>query len=413
MFELELAIRYLRPRRTYVSVITLLSLGGVTLGVMVLILVTSVMAGFQQELREKVMGFLAHVEVTNFGVLEDWRTVVESVEKTPDVVAATPFVTGPVLIEVNNRAMTPILRGIDPVREQRVTSLMHKLVAGEFLLEGESVVIGERMASENNLWLGDRLHVLSPWHLAQMRQAYEEGKEVVLLPTELVVTGIFRTGLYEYDARFILVGLEMGQELYGLGDAVHGVAVRVKNPLRADVVSKSLNTIFLPPIRALTWREQNPSLFAAIAQEQVVMFFLLFFIVIVAAMGLMNTLITVTVQKTNEIGLLSALGATRWQIMRIFVAYGFIVGFAGSLLGVITGLVLVNFRNPVASWLGRTTGIEVFPPEIYGFSMIPARLDAVVVAMIAVSALGLCVLAALLPAWKAASIQPARALRYE
>jgi len=413
VFELELALRYLRPRRTFVSAITLLSLGGVTLGVMVLILVTSVMAGFQRELREKVMGFLAHIEVTNFGVLEQWQEVIADVEKTPGVVAAAPFVNGPVLMEVNNRALTPIVRGIDPEREERVTALARKLVAGEFLVEGEGAVIGERMAMENGLQVGDRLNVLSPWHLAQMRRAHEEGREVALLPTELVVTGIFSTGMYEYDARFILVGLEMGQELYGLGEGVHGIAVRVENPLRADVVSSDLTWALPPPLRAMTWRDQNPTLFAAVAQEQVVMFFLLFFIVIVAALGLMSTLITVTVQKTREIGVLCSLGATRGQIMCIFVGYGLVVGVLGSVLGVVLGLLLVNFRNPVAEWLGRVTGREIFPAEIYGFNMIPAVLDPAGVATIGFSALGLCVLAALLPAWTASRVQPAEALRYE
>lgn len=413
MFELDLALRYLRPRRTFVSVITLLSLGGVLLGVMVLILVISVMQGFQRELREKVMGFLAHVEITNYGVLQDWESVVRQVDGVPGVVAAAPFVSGPVLMEVNNRVLTPIIRGIDPEFERYVTGLEEKLIAGEFLLEGEGAVIGERMASENALQIGDKLSVLSPWHLAQMRRAHEEGGEVVILPTELIVTGIFSTGMYEYDARFILTGLEMGQELYGLGEGVHGVTLRLVDPMRADEVAADLTWRLSPPLRALSWREQNPTLFAAVAQEQVVMFFLLFFIVIVAALGLMSTLITVTVQKTREIGVLCSLGATQQRIMLVFVLYGLVVGVVGSALGVLSGLVLVEFRNPVATFLSKVTGQEIFPPEIYGFNMIPAVVEPTVVAIIGLSALALCVVAALFPAWAAARVQPAEALRYE
>ncbi len=413
MFELELALRYLRPRRTFVSVITFLSLGGVLLGVMVLILVISVMEGFQRELRDKVMGFLAHVEVTNFGVIDDWQSVVRHLDGAPGILAAAPFISGPVLMEVNNRVATPIVRGILPDFERYVTGLEKKLVAGEFFLEGEGAVIGDRLAQDNSLQIGDTLRVLSPWHLAQMRRAQQEGEEVVLLPKELVVTGIYSTGMYEYDSRFILTGLEMAQELYGMQGGVHGVVLRITDPMKADQVAEELTWRLPPPLRAISWREQNPTLFAAVAQEQVVMFFLLFFIVIVAALGLMSTLITVTVQKTREIGVLCSLGATQGRIMRVFVLYGLIVGVVGSVLGVICGLTLVEFRNPVASLLGKLTGRDIFPPEIYGFSMIPAVVDPWRVAIIGLSAMLLCVLAALFPAWAAARVQPAEALRYE
>lgn len=412
-FELFLALRYLRPKRTFVSIITVLSLLGVMLGVMVLIIVISVMSGFERDLREKVMGFTAHITITNYEILKDYQTILRRAEKDSDVVGVSPFVMGPVLVNFQERISTPAIRGIDPAREESVIGLKHFIVAGEFFLEGEAVIIGEQYAEKNNIEIGDKILVFSPRHIEEFRRAEKTGKQETALPTELLVTGIFSTGMYDYDANFILTSLETAQVLYGLRDGVHGIALRLKDPMQAPTVKNRLNQDLSAPIRAYTWMDLNRQLFSAIAVERKVMFFLLLFIVVVAAFGLTSTLITITVQKSREIGLLKALGAKEYQILWVFLSHGLVVGIVGSVLGLGSGLLLLRFRNGVAQFLSQAFGIEIFPDEIYQFTSIPAQINQQSIAIICLSAVVICVLAALIPAWNGARLQPARALRYE
>jgi lipoprotein-releasing system permease protein len=411
-FELFLALRYLRPKRTFVSVISVLSLLGVLLGVMVLILVISVMSGFERDLRDKVMGFTAHVTLTNYSIMEVPEAV-SIAEKNKDVLGASPFVQGPVLVDVGGRISTPLLRGVEAGREESVSGLKRYLVQGDFLLEGEAVIVGQRFAERNNLMIGDRITVFAPKNIQSMLQQARDGEKTAFLPSELIVSGIFCTGMYEYDANVVLVGLDMARELYNLGQGVHGIALRLRDPMAAQGIRDSLNAQLPPPIRAYTWMDLNHQLFAAIAVERNVMFFLLLFIVIVAAFGLSSTLITITVQKAREIGALKALGADDGQVLRIFLWYGIIVGVLGSFLGLGTGLFLLRFRNEFAGFLAKTLGIEIFPSEIYYFEAIPAEVNEANLAAICLCAILLCALAALIPAWNAARLPPARALRYE
>lgn len=412
-FELFLSLRYLKPKRTFVSIITILSLLGVMLGVMVLIIVISVMSGFEKELQDKVMGFTAHVTVSNYEILKPYAPLVSLVEKDKDVIGVSPFVMGPVLVNFHERISTPAIRGIDPKREAAVTGLKHFIVAGEFFLEGEAVVIGEQYAARNKIAVGDKISIFSPRHIEEFQRAARNGKQVATLPTDLLVTGIFSTGLYDYDANFILTSLETAQELYGLGNGVHGIAIRLKDPLKAADFKARINAKLKAPIQAYTWMDLNRQLFSAIAVERNVMFFLLLFIVVVAAFGLTSTLITITVQKSREIGLLKALGAKQFQILWVFLSHGLVVGILGSMLGLGSGLFLLKFRNGVARFLSEVLGIEIFPNEIYQFTSIPAQIDEKSLVFICLSAIVICVLAALIPAWNAARLQPARALRYE
>ncbi len=412
-FELFVALRHLSPKRTFVSVITVLSLLGVVLGVMVLIVVISVMSGFERDLREKVLGFTAHVTVTSHGIMEDPAGVLRVIESNPEVLGASPFVTGPVLIEYAKRISTPFVRGVMPGRDEKVMGLRRYLDQGEFLVEGEGVVVGARYAAKQGIEVGDKLLVFSPRNVEEFRKASESGQRAVYLPTELVVTGTFSTGMYDYDANFILASLETAQRLYNLDGGVHGIAVRVREPLQAERVKKALNPLLEPPVRAWTWMDLNRQLFSAIAVERNVMFFLLLFIIVVAAFGLASTLITVTVQKARDIGVLKALGASEGQILRIFLAHGFVVGVLGSGSGLLAGLGLLRARNEAAQLLARVFGIEIFPYEIYQFAAIPAQVNERNLVVICVSAVVICVLAALFPAWRAASLPPARALRSE
>ncbi|MEO8206727.1 MAG: ABC transporter permease [Chthoniobacterales bacterium] len=424
-FSLFLALRYLKPKRTFLSVITLISILGVTLGIMVLILVISVMTGFELELQRKVIGFDAHLVVSNGEILENWREVQAAVEKTADVQAVAPFVQGPVLVEYHGRRLAPKIRGIDPDQEMKVSDIKKFIKDGEFDLSGETAVLGSELAYALRVGVGDQITIFSPKNLdnalEQINQLEKNGAnskqlgevKQMIIPTTLTVTGIFESGRYLYDSEFILVPLHIGQELYSLNDGIHGLTVKASDPYKAEGIKKILNNTLDPYIPSQTWIDLNKELFDAIRMERNVMFFLLFFIIIVAAFGIMNTLITVTVQKTREIGIMKALGATTAQIIGVFLGQGIVIGFFGTVSGLALGMTLIQYRNQVSNWLSNSLGITVFPKDIYQFSEIPAKIIPSDVAIICISAFLICTFAALIPAWFATRLDPVKALRYD
>jgi lipoprotein-releasing system permease protein len=418
---LFLARRYLQPKRTFLSVITLISVLGVTLGITVLILVISVMTGFQRELQRKVIGFDAHIMISKEGVLDRWQQLSKKAERFPEVKKLAPFVQGPVIVEFQHRRLTPNIRGIDPAKEVELQKFIKE---GSFDLSGDSAIVGSEMASTLGLQVGDKITIYSSHNLNQILEELDQVQEKkgkanldslrqLVLPTELTVTGIFETGRYFYDSEFLLVPLHIGQELYGLGDSVHGLALWIENADRADLVQKNLREQLPEDLVITTWMDANKQLFDAIAMERHVMFFLLMFIVLVAAFGIMNTLITVTVQKTREIGILKALGARTSQIIMIFLVQGMIVGIIGVTSGVALGMTLIHWRNEVSQALSSFLGIEIFSRTIYQFSEIPAEVVPSDVALICLSAFAICSFAALVPAWLASRLDPVKALRCE
>jgi len=423
--SLFLALRYLKPKRTFLSIITLVSILGVTLGIMVLILVISVMTGFEQELRRKVIGFDAHVVVATGGILEDWEKIEQSVSANPDVTATAPFVTGPVVAQFQNRRLAPKIRGVDPERERGVVDISPFIVAGEYDLEGAKTLVGSQLARELGVDVGDTITVFSPGNfneiLAELDRLEKSGGapedisslKQLILPAELEVAGIFESGRYLYDSEFLIVPLHIGQELYNLGPAAHGLAVRTKDPYLADKVRDELNSSLEPPAWAMSWIDMNKQLFDAIRMERQVMFFILMFIILVAAFGIMNTLITVTVQKTREIGVMKALGARTHQIVGVFLAQGMVVGVFGTVIGLALGIGATQYRNDLRRFLANALGIEVFPASVYQFAEIPAQIVASDVAIICACAFAICSVAALIPAWFAARLDPVAALRHE
>lgn len=423
---LFLAARYLKPKRTFLAVITLISVLGVTLGITVLILVMSVMTGFERELQRKVIGFDAHLLLTNNGLIEGWRGLAEKAAKTPGVVAVAPFVQGPVIVEFNHQRLAPKIRGIDPAREKEIGDLSRFIVSGKLDLDGDHTVLGSEVARALGVRVGDVITVYSPGNLGQVLEQLDRMKgkgakgpkggdidslRQMVLPTELTVTGIFESGRYQYDSEFLLIPLHVGQELYGLGGAVHGLAVRTTDPDRAAEIREGMRSRLPEEISCVTWMEMNKQLFDAIAMERHVMFFLLMFIILVAAFGIMNTLITVTVQKTREIGVLKALGARTWQVISVFLAQGMVVGVIGVACGLALGMSLIRWRNEVSQWLANVLGVEIFPRSVYQFNEIPAEVVPTDVALICISAFLICSLAALIPAWIASRLDPVKALR--
>jgi len=351
----------------------------------------------------------AHLVVTNGGIMDHSDKILKTVLAVPGVKAASPYVWGPVLIEFDRKAFTPYVKGIDPARDRDVTALERFVRRGKYDLDGQNVIIGTELAQQFRIMPGDKITVYSP------RNFQKKDKEVYL-PMELTVTGIFDSGLYEYDLGIIFTSLTVAQELYNLGSGVHEVAAMVEGgdePKRCQAAANELSRQLKAPLRVETWMQRNKKVLMAVQVEKNVMFFILFFIIIVAAFGICSTLITITIQKTREIGVLKALGAGPLSIMSIFVLQGFVVGVIGTLLGLGAGMLLLHYRNPFNHWLSGTLGCELFPREIYNFSEIPAQINTPDVAWICVTALVICTVAGIIPALRAARLDPVEALRYE
>jgi lipoprotein-releasing system permease protein len=424
-FSLFLALRYLKPKRTSVSVITVISILGVTLGIAVLIIVISVMTGFDRELQRKVLSFDAHLIVRDSEPMRDWRSLEEKIQKVRGVIATAPYILGPVIVEFRGRVNTPKIRGIEIEKELKLADLRTMIREGTHDIHGDQCLIGVEMADELGILLHDKITVYAPRNIGQVlgliervrkdandKAALDDLKELVL-PAELEVAGIFESGRYEYDNDIVLIPLNVGQELYGFEDEIHGLSVRATDPYQLEPVENAMRAVLPLGTDIRSWMDLNQHFFDAVRLERNVMFVILFFIVIVAAFCVMNTLITVTVQKRQEIGIMKALGATPGQIVWVFLAQGMIVGVLGNLAGVGLGMVVVRWRNEFKEWLANTLHIEIFPPSIYQFSQIPAEVIPQDVAVICFAAFVICSLASLIPAWIAARLDPVKALRYE
>jgi len=425
-FSLFLAFRHLRPKRTFVSVITIISLLGVMLGVAVLIVVISVMTGFDKTLQRAILGFEPHLRVTNGEILRQWRDLVPRLDQTPGVVGVAPYVQGPVLVEHEGRVNPAIIRGINVEQEQKLIDLK-KYILGDLEMPSDTVILGRTLAAELGARIGDEVTIYAPGNvrgiIEELRRESEDPsakprtladiKQDVVIPAPLKVVGLINTGTNSFDATFMLVPLFVAQELYSLKDGVHGLAVKTTDPYNILAIQNRINDTLDGAAYSISWFDENRQRFDAIRMERHVMFVILSVIVLVAAFSIMNTLITVTVQKTREIGIMKALGATQAQIIWVFLSHGMVVGILGTIAGLISGLVLLHYRNPFRDWLGDTLGIEVFPAGIYEFDGIPAEVIPSDVAIICIGAFILCSVAAFIPAWVAARLDPVKALRTE
>jgi len=426
-FELMLALRYLRPKRTFVSIITLISILGVALGVAVLIIVISVMSGFDHDLREKILGFNSHLKVFALDkngrteAMENYADVMRLVSSNKNVRGVAPFVLGQVLVETEpadtntQDALTaaPYLRGVDVNAESSVSVLPKKIIAGAFDLSGQSVVVGKDFADSMDLSVGDRISIYSPADLKKMKEQRGKPNEEAVLPDDYTVTGIFDVGYYEYDANIIVTSLENAQELYNLDDTVHGLMVMLNDPYQADQVRSELLKTLGPNFNITTWADENSAILGALIVEKNVMFYLLFFIVLVAALCILSAQITFVVQKTREIGMLKALGATRLQISGIFLFQSAIIGVIGVASGFGLGMLAVTYRNEFLHFMRRATGWELFPASIYGFGELPAVITPRDIAIICGCSFVICILGGVLPAIRAGKLKPVEALRYE
>jgi lipoprotein-releasing system permease protein len=419
-FELLLALRYLRPKRTFVSIITLISIVGVALGVAVLIIVISVMSGYDHDLREKILGFNAHIIVTRAdGLMNDYAAAERIISSNINVRGVSPFVITPALVETqggtNRPALqdAPTLRGIDPQSEGKISELPRDIVAGEFDLSGHGVLIGADFAENLGLTVGDRLSIYSTREVKKMKTAIEHKEDLAILPDDYEVRGIFRTGYYEYDARFIVTSLENAQDLCDLDDSVHGLFVTLNDPDQAARVKEQLQQTLGQNFSVTTWMEQNSVILNAVLIEKNLMFYIMFFIVIVAAFGITCTLITFVVMKTREIGLMKAVGASNNQVMSVFVIQSLVISIFGIVAGVALGLFAVHIRNDFLHFMNHLTGRNLFAASLYGFGDLPAMIIPGDIAIICGGSLLICMTAAILPARHASKMNTVEALRHE
>jgi lipoprotein-releasing system permease protein len=418
-FELLLALRYLRPKRTFVSVITLISVLGVTLGVAVLIIVISVMSGFDKQLRDKILGFNTHLKVLpRDETMKDYAAVARIIASNRNVKAVAPFVMGPVLVRTEpatgqSRVGAPYVRGIVPQLETNLSVLPQSIVEGKFDVSDDGVLVGTEFAHNMDLQVGDRLEIGSPSVLHQWEESSKHTNAPVPVLPEYTVRGIFDVGYFEYNVSFIVTGLREAQRLYDLDNRVHGLLVMLHDPYKAREVEYELALALGPNYMLRTWMQENATLLNALAVEKNVMFYVLFFIMIVAALCILSALITFVVQKTREIGMLKALGATDFQVSLLFLSQAAVVGALGDLAGYGLGMLALAYRNEFLHFMNRLTGFELFPAAIYGFTELPALIFPQDIVIICGSAWVICVLGGVIPAWRAGRLKPVEALRYE
>lgn len=407
-WELKVGLKYLfaKRREKFISIISFLSIGGVAISVMTLVVVSSVMSGFDRDLKKKILGTHAHFNITSNTIIEDIPEVTKEVKRCEEVLASSPFIFGQVMLEVRKKVYGVLLRGIDVEREVKVSEVGNYLSQGRLPSADNEIVIGRELAKNLRLRINDTVKILS---------SAPETAALGLSPSlfKFKVVGIFNSGMYQYDASLVYTTLEPAQMIFGLGEGVHGVGLKIKDIDKTIEVKENLIKIFRYPYKVKSWIDMNRNLFAALKTEKNVMFILLFLAILVSATNIISTLVMIVMEKTKDIGVLRSLGAGSKSILQIFIYKGFIIGILGTFLGLLSGLLFVYWLEPVRQVIAMLTGFEVFPKEIYYFDKIPTYLTLRDTMIIAVGAILISTLAALYPAYKAAKLNPVEALRYE
>ena len=403
-FPLYFALVCLRPRRSFASVIPVITVTGVALGVAILMIVLAVMTGFGDVWREKILSFKPHVVVTHFsGVVEDPEKVCAAAEAVPGVVSASPAIVFPAMArdEAGGDPVTVTVVGVDASRPSMLSGLSSKMASGSFSPVEDGAVVGVDFAWRLGLGPGSRLLCYSPLNLRSADELW--------FPEQMRVTGVYDLGMRDFDDGVVVCSLGMARDLLGLESGAGMVNVQVEEPEKAWEAAAALSAALGPGYRVATWEEQDRVLFNALRTEKTMMFVLLAFIAVVAAFCVTNTLIVITIQKTHDIGLLKALGFSAGRIRASFVVGGLLQCVAGEALGAALGaLVLHNLQRLVA--LLASFGVEVFPKSVYGLAEIPWRVVPGDVAAVVATVFAFCSAAAFLPAYLASRLDPVKAL---
>ncbi len=418
-YEFFVGFRYLRARRrdAFISLITFISMMGVTIGVMTLNIVLAVMTGFERDLRDRILGFNPHVVLHNYGgTIDRHDDVVRTVRETQGVAAAAPVVYGQAMVSTERGVSGVVVRGVEPGTGGGVIDVERYLTVGRLgdlaaehdasvVVDGEErhialpgVIIGNELARQLAIFPGDAITVLSPQGTAS---------PVGMIPKmkRFVVVGVFDSGMYDYDASLVYIALADAQQFLGLEDGVSGVEIRVHDVYRAAAVARALEAQMGFPYRARDWTEINRNLFAALKLEKVVYFIVLCLIVVVAAFNIFATLTMVVKEKRKDIAVLKSMGASNGWIGRIFMLKGLIIGIVGTALGVLGGL--------GGCWLLERYHFIELPKDVFIVSTVPVRIEAENFLIVALVSVAICLLASVSPAWRAANLVPAEVIRYE
>ena len=408
---LYVGLRYTRAKRRnhFISFISAVSVLGIALGVTALITVLSVMNGFEQELRARILGMVAHATVSGVGDgLENWQDAIAKAEKASHVVGAAPFVEREVMMQ-GARVSGGILRGVDPAQEPKVSEVSGRVTEGRWdsLVPGEfNILLGKELAMFLGLDVGDTVVVYAP--------VLRSGPAGVMPTTKrFTVSGIFEAGMQEYDRGYAIVHLQDAQRLMRMGPLVTGVRLKLDDMFLAYEVARDLSDDLGGYYRVRDWTREHSNFFRAIQTEKVVMFVILSLIVGVAAFNLVSTLVMLVTDKQADIAILRTLGMTPGTVMGVFMVQGVLVGVIGIALGVIGGVLLAENVSAVMRFVESAMGFQLMPADIYYISDLPSDLRFEQVAAIAGLAFLFASIATLYPAWRAARTQPAEALRYE
>jgi lipoprotein-releasing system permease protein len=407
-FEYYIGRRYLRAKQkqTFISLITLLSIAGVTVGVMALIVVIAVMAGFEADMKSRILGVESHVVVMRQGnAFTKYRQVIQEAKSMEGIEAATPFVYSQVMLRSPSGVSGAVLRGIDPesagtVNRYLAADDLRRLdeAAGRTGGAGGGIIIGKELAKSLGLRRGDQVALISPRGMVS---------PIGYLPAmrQFRVIGLFESGMYEFDGSLAYIHLADAQRLLRMGDAVTGIELRVDDIYAArEIAKRVIGKIGGFPYWARDWMQMNRNLFSALKLEKTVMFIILALIILVAAFNIASSLIMMVMEKTKDIAILKAMGASDASIRRIFVFKGMAIGVIGTVLGVCAGFI-------ICSLLSHYRFIEL-PSDVYYISTLPVKLQTMDVVLIAVSALVICFLATLYPARQASRLDPVEAIRY-
>ena len=415
-YEFFISLRYLRAKRkqTFISANTFISMAGIFLGVAALIIVLSVMNGFEIELRNKILGINSHIVLMEYsGGMKDYERVMEELKSVDGVVASTPFIYGQAMLKNEGRATGVVLRGISTETSADVINL-GKMKEGDIdYLSGRGndtglpgVVIGKELAQNLGLLLFDTVEILLPMGISTPMGVVPKIKK-------FSVVGIFDSGSYEYDSSLAFVSLEDCKKFLNMKDEVTGIEIKVNDIFGANRIAKAIEEKLGYPYWARSWMKMNKNLFSALKLERRVMFIILSLIVLVAAFNIITTLIMTVMEKARDIAILKAMGATARGIMKIFMIEGIVIGAIGTALGCITGIAVpLNLE-----WISRSVedlfSFKILPEGVYYLNEIPSQINYGDVVVIVLVAMIISFLAAIYPSWRASKLDPAEALRYE
>lgn len=405
---LYFALKQIFPTGGRWSFFTMVSVGGVTAGVMLLIIVLSLMNGFGDVVRDRIVDTNGHIRVVKDGIIGDSESLLVRMRSRPEIAAVAPYARGMALVQSEEKAAFPYIHGIDPTQESGVVPMDKMLVAGRLDdLDDDAILLSSGLAARLGVATGGQVDLFPP------RSTRPGGTGEISLPQTLRVAGVFHTGWSQIDDNSAICTIRLVQDLFVLGNGVHGIAVRLKPGIEADLVAARLNQFLPPSVRAVSWRDSNRDFLYLLQLEKNVMFFLLFFIEIVAAFAISGSLLIVVTRRTREIGLLASLGARPREVAGIFCLQGLLIGAMGTALGGAGAWLALHYRHGILQLLTRLSQSEAALARFREFGDIPASHAGRDVLLVVVSSLVIATLAGLLPAWRAARLRPAEALRSE